>query len=171
MNKKSKAKVLFLRGIFLKDCESFSDKFKKHILSDVDDKGDNLCQVYDTIPKRFTGLDTWPTTTNLKCWFCTCNFSHRPVFVPGREFSTVNGIFCSFPCSMGWINQQPLNTQWEMKEQLKELYYIFNGKRVSVIVPSCDKTYMKEYGGDLSRAKYIKKIKELEELSENSNNY
>lgn len=167
VTKTSKSRIIFLRGVFMADCETLNDKFRRHIMADVAEKVDTL-QSYDIISKVFTSLESWPKTTNVKCWFCTCGFSSRPIFVPGRDIKQVTGNFCSFNCAAAWIKQQPENAQWEMREQLKELYYIFNGKRVNVILPAYDKIEMKEYGGMLTRAAYIKKNTELDTLSNNT---
>lgn len=160
---KSKSRIIFLRGVFPVDCETINDKFRKHVMSDISERVDAQ-QAYNCIPKTFTTIEEWTKSTNIKCWFCTCSFSTRPVFVPGRNISQVNGNFCSFNCAEAWINQQPLSSQWEMREQLKELYYIFNGRRITTILPAYDKVEMKEYGGRLSRAAYIKKNMDLDAL-------
>lgn len=167
VTKTNKSRIIFLRGVFLADCETINDKFRKHVMSDVGEKIETQ-QSYDIIPKVFTSLDSWPKSTNIKCWFCTLTFSTRPVFVPGRDIKQVNGNFCWFNCAAAWINLQPENVQWEMREQLKELYYIFTGKRVNVILPAHAKTEMKEYGGMSTRAAYIKKNAELDILSTNT---
>ena len=167
VTKTNKSRIIFLRGVFLADCETFNDKFRKHVMAEVAEKIDTQ-QSYDTIPKEFTTLEIWPKSTNIKCWSCTLNFSTRPIFVPGRNIKQVNGNFCSFNCAAAWINLQTENVQWEMRQQLKELYYIFNGKRIDVILPAHDKTEMKEYGGMSTRVAYIKKNAELDTLSINT---
>lgn len=167
VTKTNKSRIIFLRGVFLVDCETFNDKFRKHVMADITEKIDTQ-QAYDIIPKEFITLDAWPKSTNIKCWYCTLGFSTRPVFVPGRNIKQVNGNFCGFNCAAAWINQQPENVQWEMREQLKELYYIFIGKRINVILPAFNKTEMKEYGGMLTRVSYIKKNTELDALSINT---
>jgi len=166
MQKRKKSNILFLRGVFPEQWESNDDKFKRFIMLDVvDEKTESEINIYESIPIKFNGLDQWPKTINIKCWHCTCSFTTIPIFVPGRDISIVNGIFCTFSCAEAWIESQPITQQWEMRKQLRELYYIFNKTRVSVIIPSLNKSMLKEYGGTLNHAQFSKRIRDINDLA------
>lgn len=88
-------KILFIKGVFKKDCQS-DDIFDKKVLEgsidDIDDinplvdESTNLnCGQftnYERLPNIFTDIETWKKNTNLCCWNCTLQFTSIPVFIP-----------------------------------------------------------------------------------------
>lgn len=125
-------KILFIKGIFKKDCLS-DDIFEKKILenSNMDTVNSTTSEVivngesfinYEKLPSIFTSIETWQKKSNLTCWNCTLPFTTIPVFIPkviepispknkmeresifGKKFSiSVEGVFCSFGCTRQYI--------------------------------------------------------------------
>jgi hypothetical protein len=99
-------KVLFIRGVFIKDCINLSSNIDSEILNDnkinIDIDIDNndfsyddkliekplnltsciLNTDYNRIPKVFESIETWPRSTNIHCWYCTNQFNGMPIFIP-----------------------------------------------------------------------------------------
>lgn len=87
-------KILFIKGIFKKDCTS-DDIFEKRILensvthhTDVDTisseviiNGESFIN-YEKLPNIFTDIETWKKKSNLACWNCTLHFTTIPIFIP-----------------------------------------------------------------------------------------
>lgn len=95
-------KVLFIKGIFKKDCLS-DDIFEKKILENSNitqltmdcttiqptidnpfgqDDNTTFFVNYKKLPSVFETIDTWPKTSNLLCWNCSRKFKTIPVFIP-----------------------------------------------------------------------------------------
>jgi hypothetical protein len=93
-------KILFIKGIFKKDCQS-DDIFEKKILenANIADMSSNLITIqptidhpfdeittnfvnYEKLPPIFSNIETWKHKTNLLCWNCALNFNSIPVFIP-----------------------------------------------------------------------------------------
>lgn len=140
---------------------------------------DNPSAIFDAIPSVFTGIDSWPKNTNVKCWACTLPFTGPPVFVPtnisvhrigGKDetLMDVNGIMCSFNCANAWIDRNipetDMETKWSMHNGLRLLYYCFTGKKVDRIIPSPSHTELQEYGGKLNRIEFRQKIQSIDPL-------
>lgn len=86
--------VLFIKGVFKKDCIS-DDFFEKKILETITPYPEVVDQTteivdftnmgnlsYDKLPSIFSNIDMWPKKTNLLCWYCTLGFTYIPVFIP-----------------------------------------------------------------------------------------
>lgn len=125
-------KILFIKGIFKKDCLS-DDIFEKKILENTIETDTTCDSTDDTIltstfvnykklPSIFTDIESWEKKTNLLCWNCTLQFTSIPVFIPSviepitiknkiereksniQKFSiSVYGVFCSFGCTRQFI--------------------------------------------------------------------
>jgi hypothetical protein len=125
-------KILFIKGIFKKDCLS-DDIFEKKILentlpetecinsNEVIINGTSFIN-YEKLPNIFSNIETWQKKSNLSCWNCTLQFTSIPVFIPKviepitiknkierensdeQKFSiSVEGVFCSFGCTRQFI--------------------------------------------------------------------
>ncbi len=70
--------ILFLQGVYKKDCKRVEDFFYERLLHD----STHETKMYDKIPLVFTGIDTWLKSTNLLCWVCNRSFKGRPWFEP-----------------------------------------------------------------------------------------
>lgn len=154
--------ILFLRGVSLKDFVDIDELFEEK-LNDVQHVPYNKV-IYDKIPKIFKSLESWVTTTNIKCWHCELSFNNPPVFIPleiyntdiGKEMS-VYGNFCSFGCAKAFLNyRRDISEEkyWDANEMLKILFNIFNKKKISDIIPSPDKYDLNKYGGKLCIKEY-----------------
>jgi hypothetical protein len=128
----------------------------------------------DRIPETFTSLDSWPTSTGLRCWSCNFTFDGRPKFVPTflREGNKkieagVEGNFCTFNCAARHIDdfhppQIDAETFWQMRDNLCHIYFIFTGTRVSHILPADRRTELKEYGGKYTPEEFWERLRELD---------
>ena len=165
--------ILFLRGCFVKDCNSVEDMFDERIIDESINENkmyNNIHVIYDDIPPVFTSLETWPKNTNIKCWSCSCSFYGPPIFIPGDFAASkspgevcdgidVIGNFCSWGCSSRWIDMHYTgNCKWEKKEMLKLLYKMMNGETINEIISSPCKTIMKQYGGSVKECDYKKLV-------------
>lgn len=93
----ARPKILFLPGVFLKDCPRPEDESSEEII-ELDDDLDTIAtdvtelelsvkcrpsiKKYDSIPTQFTGRDSWPKSTNLLCWYCNQPFDNFPWAIP-----------------------------------------------------------------------------------------
>ena len=164
------SKLLFIKGAFIKDCIQIDDIFEQQLIEQLGNE--NTTVVYDKIPSIFTGIKSWLTQTNVKCWYCDLNFSGVPVFIPkliepsntpsGYIIGTY-GCFCSFSCALHFIiiNIKTICDKLQSTEMLLFLYKIFHGYNIKEIFPSPSKYDMVQYGGDIEPIAYKKLINEL----------
>lgn len=165
--------ILFFKGIF-PDKYDIDAIFTNQIMDSLristkcnTDDVDNL-QVFDKIPPKFTTIEAWPKTTNLKCWWCHRNFKSVPVFVPIDASNkgaipateiTVHGIMCNFFCAAAYIDYFcERNVKWERHEMLKILYKKMTGQRIEYIPRAPLPFSMVQYGGSTTTNAYNKKI-------------
>jgi hypothetical protein len=91
INKPKAAKILFIKGVFKKDCVS-DEIFEKKILENISEdsilassmeNGFNVDYVnYEKLAPIFEDINSWQKKTNLLCWNCSLSFSSIPVFIP-----------------------------------------------------------------------------------------
>ena len=161
ISKKINSLVLFLPGVFKKDCRKVEEIFTDRFLDAPDyDK-------YDKIPSHFTSIETHPTHTNLKCWSCCMNFKTRPWFEPlslSKNSMAIRGNFCGPCCVVLYIKLHTLNisAQHDKLNMLKYVYEVFTGNRVITIKPAIPHTCLLEYGGDMTVEAYIKTLEQIE---------
>lgn len=145
--------ILFLYGVFKKDCINVEKSLEDRLMSPIDDTEFTIH--YDKIPDKFTTLLDWITSTNLLCWHCDAQFDTVPIFIPeymtelsnGCIIMKVKGNFCSFPCASGWNKiYSSGERKWEKDMLLNKLYRIFYEKDIDEIPPAPRKTYMEQYG-------------------------
>ena len=177
--------ILFLQGVFKKDCKRMEDMFRDRLMNEnitVEKK------VYDHIPTHFTSIQKWPNSTNLLCWHCSRSFKSRPWFEPqsiepisegvvGKAETnikvlvnrktvsiSVKGMFCTCNCVRAHIDlyTKDVIDHTNKISMLKFLYEIFSGKSVPDIQPSPPRTEMVTYGGELTEYEYQKKIDSLD---------
>jgi hypothetical protein len=162
--------ILFVEGVFLKDCVSIDDIFEKRLLDKLH-VDDQKTIVYGRIPTCFVNLDTWVKSVNVKCWYCDLTFTNMPIFIPnnvhkkGDNYNiNTHGCFCSFACAQKYINIHYSNIcdYTNYTQMLKYLYFVFYNKRINDIVPSPDKYEMVHYSnGTVTVSEYKTKIKKL----------
>lgn len=161
--------VLFIKGIFIKDCIPIDDLFDAQIMERA--KGDPVeVMPFVPLPTIFYGFETWPTSANIRCYYCDRMFDDVPVFVPktiepSREGYTMatEGCFCTFNCAVSYVDlyYQNINDNLNKKNMLKLLYKVRYGKRVSEIAPAPSKYQMLCYGGELSPTEYGKQLRSV----------
>ena len=181
--------ILFLQGVFKKDCKRVEDFFHERLLHD----GSAENKIYDKIPLVFTSVDTWVKNTNLLCWVCSRAFKTAPwfepqsidplcrgkigVFLDNNQIKNIDrnkkycinikGNFCSPNCVMRNIltNTKDLSERHNKISMLKFVYELFTGIKICNVEPSPLHTDMIQYGGFMTTQEYQKKIEEI------SNNY
>ena len=156
-------KILFIKGVFIKDCIPSDDIFERQIIEQLN-YNTAYIDIYNKIPLIFNGLDTWIKNTNLNCWYCDLTFDSVPIFIPkiiepsnSTEYNiSTLGCFCSFSCAMVYINTHfsKICDNIHMKNMLLFLYKIFNKKKIKEIILSPSKYQMKQYGGNLEQIQY-----------------
>lgn len=103
--------------------------------------------------------DEWPETTDISCWYCTLKFDEKPVFLPHmlcEEKKIITyGVFCRFSCAKSFLDTIPENhvKKWYYKTQLHIVATEF-GVDIDFILPAPDFTYLKKYGGSLTKIEY-----------------
>lgn len=108
--------------------------------------------MYDKIPITFSTIDIWPSSTNIKCWWCNRTFKCIPKFIPisisNNGDMTTHGNFCSFFCAAIHIDIfiNP-NIRWERHQMLKILYKKISGMYVEYIPRAPPPFTMLQYGG------------------------
>jgi hypothetical protein len=154
----SSPNILFLQGCFLKDCRSIEDIFDDRLISQLDTTAITELK-HSPLSSIFTSKEEWPTSTTLKCWSCSCNFTSSPIFIPSVLYPSsdstktypdmkVYGNFCTWQCAALYINTYFLeNDRWERYNMLKVLYKIMTGLTACNIPQAPHKTIMIQYGG------------------------
>lgn len=144
---------------------------------DPPDEPPQFVRLYDDIPRRFVGAESWPKTSNRKC--CTCDLypTSYPKFVPENLVVTMRGgkkrieadvlgHFDEWNCAQRWIEHElPEQQREDATKALLIVEECFSHSRKQRILPSPPKMLMRPYAGDggLSEAEYRKKIRELNE--------
>ncbi|MGL5936419.1 MAG: hypothetical protein ACRCZI_12460 [Cetobacterium sp.] len=149
-------KVLFIKGVFKKDCVT-DDMFDKKIMENVFDnkamgmgfdEQEDFSVSYNKLPATFENIDVWPKTTNLICWNCHQAFNTIPVFIPGviepttskdpenskqKFVISVYGVFSSFGCALSFVESRnyPLNEKIEIHNKLNLLHRLFYGTKMT----------------------------------------
>ena len=178
--------ILFLQGVFKSDCGRIEDFFHERLLHG----NDKPKKIYDKLPIVFTGINTWPTSTNLLCWSCTLPFHTKPWFEPqsinpvstgnvgeyidsdkldrsgiikNKYNINVRGCFCSQNCVMRHIitYSKSMSERLDKKFMLLFLCEIMTGVKITNVDPSPPHTDLVQYGGDKTEAEYKKKIEDL----------
>lgn len=167
--------------IRLKMCDEFRQNivtFKGLFLKHLDEKpiqktiNYQISSVYDVIPPRFTTVEIWPKSTNLRCWNCDLQFTGYPKFVPMNpeyganrsEIYEVRGNFCEWNCAVRYVMEKiPPYQQSDLNRLICVVSQKFTGRATQKIMPAPDKTRMHAYCGDhgISPAQYREEIAQL----------
>jgi hypothetical protein len=167
------AKILFIKGVFIKDCIPDDDIFERQIIEQLN-YNTSYIEIYNKLPLIFKSFDSWMKKTNLNCWYCDLKFDSVPIFIPkiiepSRVPDQYNistfGCFCSFSCAISYNNlyNNRLCENIHIKDMLLFLYKLFNKKSIKEIFQSPSKYQMKQYGGDLEQIQYKNLIIKLKE--------
>ena len=163
-------KILFIRGVFIKDCIPIDDIFERQIIERLNTN--NPTVKYEPLPSIFYDVKTWVKKTKIKCWYCDLHFDRMPVFIPKtveksriskKHIMSVKGCFCSFSCAATYndIHNPKVCDNRSFDEKLRFLYKLFNGTFIYDILRSPDKYTMTQYGGDIDPMTYRHSINEL----------
>ena len=110
-----------------------------------------------------------PTKTNLCCWWCTCEFTNLPTYLPEKYSENnfyVSGCFCSFNCAGAYNLSLSDNQVWNRYSLLKLMYYMINKNKINSIGDidiniAGPKELLKKYGGPMTIEEYRKNSKIL----------
>lgn len=177
--------ILFIKGIFKKDCTS-DDIFEKKILEstvELDTTTNDTIAAnfinYEKLPNIFTNIESWQKKTNLHCWNCTLQFTSIPVFIPkviepvaikskierektnSQKFSiSVHGIFCSFGCAQQHIEIyiHSVSEKIETLNKLRLLYKLFYNEKMKELPYYPSRFSMKQYGGNLTANEFKEEL-------------
>lgn len=173
--------VLFIKGVFKKDC--CTDEFFETKLIEKIDYNDEISTIpqqhlFVQIPQFFESIDKWPKKTNLCCWRCSLNFDTIPIFIPSviepivnrnseNKYSiSVYGVFCSFIDATAFVKES--NWTWiekvEAINKIKHLYRIFYGKNMPDYSNFPNVFSMVQYGGTVE-------VHDFKKLIENSKQF
>ena len=104
---------------------------------------------------------TWPTSTNIHCWWCCHQFTCTPCALPEyykKEKFYVSGVFCSFNCAASYNFSKNNDNIWERFSLLNLMYKKLYDKKFIKINLAPPRETLKMFGGYLS----------IEEFRENS---
>lgn len=157
--------ILFLPKIKEEDFTDTDDIFDNNFIQAIDDDPYSVSTVtvYDKMPKRFYNIKTWIRKTNLLCLNCSGNIKSVPIFIcpcisfdeNSNEYFEVRGNFCTFNCSVKYINTH--FTEMEAIDLIAKqllLYEKMYGIRLLKIPESLGRESLIEYGGDYTREEY-----------------
>lgn len=171
-------KILFIKNVFIKDCKIADDLMELKLMESANtnehSSDEKQVKTYDKLPIIFT-KETWPTTTNILCWYCNCQFNNMPLFIPNNiepSNTTIEsngyimgteGCFCSFNCCYSYIDlyYPSMVTNNNKKTMLKFLYKAIYGSMPDSIIHAPNKYLMVQYGGDMSINAYQNIIQKL----------
>jgi hypothetical protein len=119
-----------------------------------------------TLHERFVSISTWPTKTQLCCWWCGLTHDNYPKFIPmsvePSGACSTEGSFCEWSCVCAYVVRRGQNVN-NILELVKKYCGIFSDKRPMLIPLSPSPTVRKEYSGDngLTEEEYRKIIEDL----------
>lgn len=148
-----KTNLLILRGVFPGDFTTDVFHEKKTVLKEKIPESDI---VYTEIPKKFTGVKSWITFSNLHCWECGLVPSGYPRFIPlhpersgGEDTCDVYGHFCEWNCAVAFATKEfSRERQPDILNTILLFESKFSGQRKKKIMPCPPKTEMKQYCGN-----------------------
>lgn len=163
--------ILRLPGISLKTYKPIEDTFDDRLTEKLEPPDATI--TYDKIPISFSGLQSWPKQTNLKCIMCDRTFKEVPKFYPKEftkdtsgniEFSPLVGYMCSFSCTVSYIDTLGLKRDelFSALGRLNFMYKIFTGDDSKSILRAPSKIEREEYGGHWDMEKFVTELKKVD---------
>lgn len=108
------------------------------------------------LPKTFSGVSTWPSTSNLMCWSCGRIPKDYPRFIPtnasfdidGKPICDPLGNFDSWHCVIRYIETElPKPQQWDLVKCTMIFAELFTGVKYDKILGAPSKVRMEQYCG------------------------
>lgn len=162
-------KILFIQGVYLNDGIFLNDVLEEQMIKKLNISESHQEEILpDKLPYVYTGVENWPTTTNIPCWYCDLNFEGRPKFIPisielidGKYHMPREAVLCSFGCGFSYIDlyYHKCDDNIEKKNMLKLLRKDMTRKDSDEAEPAPSKYIMKKYGGDITESEYKNMIK------------
>ncbi len=154
---------------------TFKDLMDSDILSSFYKHNTSLARtVKCDIPKQFCGVSSWPTHTDLKCWFCDRVPTSYPKFLPrnpkqvdGEPWCEPIGNFCEWSCVVSHVYDKYRDEHTHDLIALICIFEnVFSGCRKTHIPRSPEKTEMIAYCGSagITEKEYDEKITRLKLL-------
>ena len=104
---------------------------------------------------------TWPTNTNIACWWCCHQFNTQPIAIPTKlenNIFHVYGCFCSYNCAMSYIFNNNNTNSWEEFTLLKLLYKKINNSN-ELLTCAPPKEILQMFGGTVTIEEYRQSFK------------
>ena len=102
----------------------------------------------------------WPLSIEHSCWWCAHKFNNIPCGIPvkySNEKYYLDGIFCSFNCSLSYLTTFYYSTKlWERHSLLASLYHTLTGNDFKNVKPAPHFSVLKKFGGPYSIEEYRK---------------
>lgn len=141
-------KVLFIKGVFKKDCVE-DDFLERKVIDTINNEaciGDVINNIvtevneytydntknkiaYKKLPSVFESLHDWPEKTNLLCWHCSLSFDTVPIFIPKVIEPVISktkktkysiGVYGVF-CSFGDAAEFIKNSNWLLIDKIETM--------------------------------------------------
>lgn len=175
MDKRQTPSVLWLPGVSRAKCqlpEDIHDARMVEAAGDEEMRRAGAQDPFDKIPATFTGMATWPESTNLHCWACGFTFDNAPAFVATYVSETekgvemgVRGVMCTFNCAERWIEDEyhgdPV-TLWRMQENLILAYFLTTGILPKKIEAAPRRNNLMQYGGSWTPDEFWERLRALD---------
>jgi hypothetical protein len=132
--------------------------------------------IYTPLPTRFSGMDSHPKWTNLKCWYCDLIPSGFPKFIPrnielkstGEIHCDIEGVFSHWACAAEYCYQHLNDTaRADALDGIRVMMSVITGRPVTAVRRPIPKTKRQCYCGDsgYSDAEYMKLLDANEKLA------
>lgn len=152
---KSPPPIFTFTGISLAEVAAWSQEKKaSRVYFDMDaiDRAIN----YQRLPRQFTGVDSWPRSSNLKCWHCDIVIGDiAPKFIPvdpskrsGEMHCDAYGAFNSWSCAVAYVDTNFTGAKRSDSRNLIATFARAIDGIDSVIHPAPPRTIMSAYCGE-----------------------
>lgn len=161
--------ILHLKGVSLSDIITMEDLFNDK-MSIQEAAVADVAEECDKIKPVFTSIEEWPSTNNIRCWFCTLKFKSIPWFIIMSETINktfnVKGNFCSSGCLTGYVQANfSKREHFDIYHNIGKVYTIITGKKNNNIIPSPSIYNLEMYGGSMSMQKYKQELEKINRIN------
>jgi hypothetical protein len=147
-NKHKRTQLLVFKGIFPEEFTTEIIMTPVYTSTDIS---------YTVLPTRYTGIESWPQKSNLRCWNCDLIPLSAPRFIPvnselalnGKKICDRVGHFCMANCAVSYVVEHyPAHLHRHLARTIAIFEEDFDGKAHEEIYPAPPKTLMTPYRGD-----------------------